>query len=70
MWVVAGMGTGLAASWLLSRSVSGLLFSVPAVDPLSIAIASGLLIVTTLAAALIPARRAARLDPVSALRTQ
>ena len=64
------MGIGLTASWLLSRTVSGLLFSVAAVDALSIAIASGLLIVTTFAAALIPARRAARVDPVSALRMQ
>jgi ABC-type antimicrobial peptide transport system permease subunit len=69
-WVVAGMATGLTASWLLSRTVSGLLFSVPAVDALSVAIASGVLIVTTFAAALIPVRRAARVDPVSALRMQ
>ena len=68
--VVAGMGIGLTASWLLSRTVSGLLFSVPAVDPLSVGIASGILIATTLAAALVPARRAARVDPVSALRMQ
>ena len=69
-WVVAGLATGLIASWLLSRTVTGLLFSVPAVDALSVAIASGVLIVTTFAAALIPARRAARVDPVSALRMQ
>ena len=69
-WVVAGMGIGLTASWLLSRTVSGLLFSVAAVDALSVAIASVILIVTTFAAALIPARRAARVDPVSALRMQ
>ena len=69
-WVAAGLGIGLTASWLLSRTVSGLLYSIPAVDPLSIAIASGLLIVTTLAAAMIPARRAARVDAVSALRMQ
>jgi ABC-type antimicrobial peptide transport system permease subunit len=55
---------------LLSRTVSSLLFSVPAADPLSVAIASGILVATTLVAAMIPARRAARIDPVSALRMQ
>lgn len=64
----AGMAIGLAASWLLARTLSGLLFGVTSSDPLTYA---GMAVILTLAAAAagyIPARRASRIDPLTALR--
>lgn len=52
----------------LSRMISGLLFEVKPVDPLTIAFAAALLVVVALAAAWVPARRATAVDPMIALR--
>jgi predicted permease len=67
---VVGMLTGVAASWLAARSLSGLLFGVTATDPATFA---GMLTVLTIVAAVagyLPARRASRIDPLVALRTE
>jgi ABC-type antimicrobial peptide transport system permease subunit len=66
----AGMAIGAIASWLLGRSVSGLLYGVTPADPVTFA---AMLIVLTLVAALagwLPARRASRIDPLVALRSE
>jgi predicted lysophospholipase L1 biosynthesis ABC-type transport system permease subunit len=66
----AGMAIGAIASWLLGRSVSGLLYGVTPGDPVTFA---AMLIVLTLVAALagwLPARRASRIDPLVALRSE
>jgi predicted permease len=63
-----GMVVGVAASWALARTLSGLLFGVTSSDPVTFA---GMLVILTGVAALagyLPARRASRIDPMSALR--
>jgi len=63
-----GMIVGVVASWVLARTLSGLLFGVTWSDPVTFA---GMLVILTGVAALagyLPARRASRIDPMSALR--
>ncbi|MCI0408155.1 MAG: ABC transporter permease [Acidobacteria bacterium] len=64
---VAGLGIGLAGGLLLTRFLSGLLFGVRPTDPLTFAGVSALLAGVALLACYLPARRAARVDPVTAL---
>lgn len=66
--VAIGLLAGLAASLGGTRFLASLLFGVTARDPISFVSASALLIVVATVAALIPARRAARVDPVIAMR--
>jgi predicted permease len=68
--VLAGLVIGLAGALLLGRVVSTLLFGVTATDPLTYAVVSLVLVTVALAAAAIPARRAALLDPTVALRCE
>ncbi len=68
--IALGIAGGLVASVLATRLVQSFLFKVPTLDPLSyIAAALGLAVVGTLAA-LIPARRASRVEPMVALRNE
>ena len=68
--VVAGITLGIATALALSRSLAALLFQVKPADPGIITLAAFLLTAVALAACLIPARRAARIDPMSALRSE
>ena len=63
-----GLVMGLAGSVAATRALSGLLVDVKATDPVTFAALAFLLAVVTLAACLIPARRAAKVDPLIALR--
>ena len=65
---VAGVTIGLLAAFLLTRLIQSLLFGVNASDPITFAGISVLLAIITLIACYIPARRAARIDPLVSLR--
>jgi putative ABC transport system permease protein len=65
-----GLGGGLFASWFATRAIQSFLFNVGGHDPLTIASVCVLLAVCGLIAAVIPARRAASIDPMQALRTE
>jgi predicted permease len=64
----AGMLAGVAGSWILTRALTGLLFGVTSTDPVTFLAMIVVLTAVALAAGYIPARRASRIDPVSALR--
>ncbi len=66
--VLAGLGIGLAGSIALARYLRSEIFQAPATDPVSLIGVVLLLAVAAFFACLIPARRAARLDPMHALR--
>jgi putative ABC transport system permease protein len=61
---------GVIASWALGRTMSGLLFGVTATDPVTFASMLGVLALVAALAGYIPARRASRIDPITALRAQ
>ena len=66
--VVAGIALGLPAAWVASRWVKSMLFGLTATDPATIAGAAAILATAALVAAYLPARRASRVDPMTALR--
>ena len=68
--VAAGIVLGLAIAVALSRTLRSLLFNVSSTDFVTLAVAAGVLIVVALVAGYVPAHRAARLDPVTALRQE
>ena len=63
-----GIGVGLAGAWGLTRVIANLLFGVEATDPITFAAISLLLAFVALLACYLPARRAARVNPIEALR--
>ena len=63
-----GLAIGLAASFFVGRMLESALFQVSPSDPWTLALVSLVLAVSILAASAIPARRASRMDPVTALR--
>jgi predicted permease len=68
--VIAGIFLGLGTAFALSKFVSSLLFELKPVDPLSMVTAVGALVLAAVPATLIPALRAARLDPARTLREE
>ncbi|HXW04551.1 MAG TPA: ADOP family duplicated permease [Vicinamibacterales bacterium] len=66
----AGIAAGTAAALLLTRALSGLLYGITPTDPVSFGLAAAGLLALTLLATYVPARRAARIDPIRALRSE
>ncbi len=67
---LGGVGIGLLASFALTRLMKGLLFSVSVTDPMTFVAIAGLMTSIALLACLIPARRATKVDPLVALRSE
>lgn len=70
MMLAGGIGLGLLFAVLTGRVVSGLLYEVGALDPVAFTLAPLLLAAAAFVATWIPARRAARVDPMVALRAE
>jgi predicted permease len=70
IWTGIGVAVGLAGSFALARTIRGLLFEVSPNDPVSLLASATVLVVTAVLAAWIPSHRAARIDPVIALRNE
>jgi len=67
---VAGTVIGLIGAFVLARVLARLLFGVAPTDPTSFALASLCVLIVTLLATYVPARRAMQVDPVVALRSE
>jgi len=68
--VVSGLTAGAIVALVLGRTIQAFLFRVSATDPLTFVAIGALLLLVAACAVLIPARRAANLDPVQVLTSE
>jgi ABC-type antimicrobial peptide transport system permease subunit len=72
--VLAGIAVGVPAAWIVghlaSRQLSGILFELTPADPITMTVATILLVLIAMCAGVLPARRATRIDPIVALRNE
>ena len=69
MWAsIAGIAAGIAGTFAFAKVITTLLYGVTPMDPLTIGLVCVLLLLITVLASYLPARRALRIDPVVALR--
>jgi predicted permease len=66
--VCYGILVGLGVAFLTGRALSKMLFGISSADPISLAVASAILLLVALLACYLPARSATRIDPMTALR--
>lgn len=67
--VLPGLVLGAGAAWATSRFLQSQLYAITSSDPVSYCVAAGLLLLAANIACLLPARRATRVNPIEALRT-
>jgi ABC-type antimicrobial peptide transport system permease subunit len=67
-WTLAGIAAGVLSSLAAARAIRSLIFGVPQFDTVAMTASVGVLLCAALLAAYVPARRAARVDPMIALR--
>jgi ABC-type antimicrobial peptide transport system permease subunit len=65
-----GAGLGIGGALAAGRALASLLYGVPAWDPLTIGVSAATVLLATLVASWLPARRTARVDPMTALRSE
>ena len=68
--LLPGLAFGLVIALLLTRLMAGMLYGIAPYDPLTFAAATGLLLLSALLACWLPTRRATRVDPMIALRSE
>ncbi|MCF7973331.1 MAG: ABC transporter permease [Phycisphaerae bacterium] len=66
--ILIGIAVGVAGAVALTRVLTSLLYDVTPTDPVTLAVVSGTLMVVAMLASFLPARRAAKVDPMVALR--
>jgi ABC-type lipoprotein release transport system permease subunit len=66
--VATGLALGGALAYSAARVIDSRLYGVAPQDPLTLAVATGLLVIVAFSAAYVPARRASKLDPMPVLR--
>jgi ABC-type antimicrobial peptide transport system permease subunit len=67
---VLGLVAGIGGAWILTRFMRSMLFGVPHTDPLTFTLVGAILATVALVATLVPARRAARVDPTITMRAE
>jgi ABC-type antimicrobial peptide transport system permease subunit len=70
MLTLTGIGVGLIGAFALTQLMKSLLFGVSASDPMTVVIVTMTTVLVALLACYVPARRAAKVDPIVALRCE
>ena len=71
LWVLlAGLAVGIPLTLFAVRPLKAMLYKMSPLDPMSLVLALGVMVLVSTIAALVPARRAASVDPMQALRTE
>jgi ABC-type antimicrobial peptide transport system permease subunit len=68
--IIAGLALGAGLAYAASRLITAQLFGVAPEDPVTLGAAVALLVLVALLAAYLPAQRASRVDPMTALRSE